>query len=244
VAGEPGTGRSTMLVDTFHDLYPGARSVIIDPPQFMATDTTGFEPSASLNGGPTLLLLRDVDRLDGRGTVRAAHLLRTIESGEQVLVAATVSHIEGETNPVLGEVLSHFDTAVTVPPLRNRPDDIPAIVARALSELAPGVRVSLDAGAMRLMRGYSWPGNISELRAALAAGLSRRPVGVITTRDLPANCQAVPRRTLNRLENLERDAILAALRECRGNRSEAAERLGISRSSLYRKLRTYSLEHL
>jgi transcriptional regulator of acetoin/glycerol metabolism len=140
-------------------------------------------------------------------------------------------------------VLPHVTESVAVPPLRRRPDDLAAVVHRLLGELAPGRHVQLDHGAMRLVRGYPWPGNIPELRRALAAALLRRPVGQIRAGDLPASCHAVPRRTLTRLESQEREAILDALRECHGNRRAAAERLGIARSSLYRKLRTYSLEH-
>jgi transcriptional regulator of acetoin/glycerol metabolism len=242
VAGEPGTGRSTMLVEIFHDLHSGAGSLIIDAAQLLSEDASAADMCAVWNGAPTILLLRDIDRLDSSGVARAAQFLRAAESAEQVLVAATAGPMGGEDTSILGQLLSHFDTAVTVPPLRFRPEDIPAIVTRTLSELAPEARVSLDSSAMRLLRGYSWPGNISELREAIAVGLSRRPVGHITAHDLPANCHRVPKRVLTRLETHERDAIVEALRECGGNRTEAADRLGISRSSLYRKLRTYSLE--
>jgi transcriptional regulator of acetoin/glycerol metabolism len=130
-----------------------------------------------------------------------------------------------------------------VPPLRRRPEDLEAIITRVLGDLAPRRRVRLDAGALRLVRGYPWPGNVPELRDALAAALARRPLGEIRADDLPASCHGVPRRTLTRLETQEREAILTALHECAGNRRAAAERLGLARSTLYRKLRTYSLEH-
>jgi sigma-54 dependent transcriptional regulator, acetoin dehydrogenase operon transcriptional activator AcoR len=69
----------------------------------------------------------------------------------------------------------------------------------------------------------------------------RRPVGEIQHSDLPGYCQTVSRHALTPLETAERDAIVAALQEANGNRMAAATHLGMSRSSLYRKLKTYGI---
>ncbi len=241
--GEPGSGRTTLVVETFLAVHPGGRSVTVDADRLAAADGPDLEDLAPATEDPTLLVLRDVDLLDPAGAQRAARLLAGAGRQGRTIVAATAARIEEDHDPAVVMVLNHIAVAVTVPPLRRRPDDLEAIVTRVLGDLAPGRRVRLDAGALRLVRGYPWPGNVPELRDALAAALARRPLGEIHADDLPASCHAVPRRTLTRLEAQEREAILVALHECGGNRSAAAERLGIARSTLYRKLRTYSLEH-
>jgi transcriptional regulator of acetoin/glycerol metabolism len=128
-----------------------------------------------------------------------------------------------------------------VPPLRNRVEDLPGLVGQVLAELAPGRRVRLAPEAHRLVARYPWPGNVAELRDALAEALRQRPVGEIAAEDLPAACRTAGTRTLSPIERAERDAIVAVLQECGGNRLRAASCLGLARSSLYRKLRSYAI---
>jgi transcriptional regulator of acetoin/glycerol metabolism len=95
---------------------------------------------------------------------------------------------------------------------------------------------------MRVICGYSWPGNIRQLEEALRAAVGRRPVGELQPEDLPGYCHQSARRQLSGLEALERDAIVRALHDADGNRVQAAAALGIARSSLYRKLRSFGIE--
>ena len=130
---------------------------------------------------------------------------------------------------------------MTVPPLRNRSADLPALVTAVLAELAPGRDVRLSADAQRTLARHGWPGNVAELRDALDAALRRRPVGVLQVGDLPASCQSAPPGSLRRVDRAERDAIVAALRETDGNRAAAAAVLGVARSTLYRKIAQYRI---
>jgi transcriptional regulator of acetoin/glycerol metabolism len=66
-------------------------------------------------------------------------------------------------------------------------------------------------------------------------------VGRIEVADLPVYCQSSPRIALRPVDEVERDAIVAALRDARGNRVAAAAALGLARSSLYRKIRQYGI---
>jgi transcriptional regulator of acetoin/glycerol metabolism len=88
---------------------------------------------------------------------------------------------------------------------------------------------------------YDWPGNVRQLRDALASALRRRPVGRIEAADLPEFCQSTPRLSLRPVDQAERDAIVNALRESGGNRVAAAAALGLARSTLYRKIRQYGI---
>ncbi|MDQ1733681.1 MAG: sigma-54 dependent transcriptional regulator, acetoin dehydrogenase operon transcriptional, partial [Pseudonocardiales bacterium] len=115
------------------------------------------------------------------------------------------------------------------------------IVPRVLAKLSPRRDRKLSPAAMRVIARYSWPRNIAQLEEALRAALSKRPVGDIQPEDLPGYCHNSSRRQLSGLESIERDAIVKALHDARGNRVQAAQTLGIARSSLYRKLRSYGI---
>jgi transcriptional regulator of acetoin/glycerol metabolism len=138
-------------------------------------------------------------------------------------------------------LLALFRTSATVPPLRNRLSDLPALVRDLLVELAPHRDVRLSREALRLVGRYAWPGNVRQLKDALTSALRRRPVGCIEASDLPEFCQSTPRTTLRPVDQIERDAIVSALRDAGGNRVAAAAALGFARSTLYRKIRQYGI---
>ena len=123
--------------------------------------------------------------------------------------------------------------AIEIPPLRTRPEDIGPIAAALL-----GPR-RLRPEALQLLERLPWPGNVRELAVALHA--THAPV--IGVDDLPADLRAQAARVpTTGLQRLEADAIARALAGCGGNKLEAARALGISRSTLYRKLRAYGLD--
>ena len=123
--------------------------------------------------------------------------------------------------------------AVEIPPLRTRPEDIGPIAAGILG----GRRVRPEA--LQLLERLPWPGNVRELAVALHA--THAPV--IGVDDLPADLRAQAARVpTSGLQRLEAEAIAQALAGCGGNKRDAARALGISRSTLYRKLRAYGLD--
>jgi transcriptional regulator with PAS, ATPase and Fis domain len=145
-----------------------------------------------------------------------------------------------------------------LPPLRRRPDDIPMLAEYFLRGLcnttgaSKSVLLSKDAFA-RLLR-YPWPGNVRELKNAITVAYFSIKEGVIDAADLPAEPLqwAYVGSEANRLvisaENRgandavdEKSALLQTLSDCGGNRSKACEKLGLSRSTFYRRLRKYGL---
>jgi DNA-binding NtrC family response regulator len=142
---------------------------------------------------------------------------------------------------------------ITLPPLRDRPDDIPILVDHFLKEITaqkhtPPKRVSPDV--MRRFQLYRWPGNVRELRNTLESMMVLADGDLLTERDLPeriaegsiasGNPKEIPVGVT--MEELERLAITKALDQYAGNRTHAANRLGISVRTLQRKLRQYELE--
>jgi len=141
-------------------------------------------------------------------------------------------------------------STILVPPLRDRPEDIPLLVHHFASLTARELGrepLILTAGALDAICRYRWPGNIRELRneilrlactgqlVADAHSLSPRVLRSLRQGEARAAQEVRP------LSEVEREAILAAMRASRGNRSETARRLQITRSSLYRKLERYGL---
>jgi DNA-binding NtrC family response regulator len=142
---------------------------------------------------------------------------------------------------------------IGLPPLRQRTDDIPILVEHFLKEISQqkhtaSRRISPDV--MRRFEAYRWPGNVRELRNTLERMMVLADGEVLTEKDLPEEIMAAsndlgsPRDVPNNLtmDELERLAIAKALEQCSGNRTHAAEKLGISVRTLQRKLRHY--EHI
>ena len=155
--------------------------------------------------------------------------------------------------------------ALQVPPLRERLEDIPVLVEHFLQITAgrgagtlahsgkhpAATRLSVSPEAIGILGAYPWPGNVRELRNALerAVALSRNTE--ITPEDLPPRILEIGRSVAVvtgaaqrqfSLRELERSYILEVLRQSDGNKTRAAEILGMDRKTLYRKLHEYSLE--
>ena len=146
---------------------------------------------------------------------------------------------------------------IHLPPLRDRIGDIPLLANSFLRELAVeyGKPVkSYSTEALELMLHYRWPGNVRELRAAVEHSLVLCRGDQVTARDLPpavrtpvvVATEAATRQALSAgkltMKEAERQLLIHALQEAKGNRTEAAEKLGISRRTLHRRLHEFGLE--
>jgi two-component system response regulator FlrC len=135
---------------------------------------------------------------------------------------------------------------IHLPPLRGRPSDILPLAEHILGNVTRrlGKRIAgVTEAAAALLQGYGWPGNIRELQnvveraAILCQGEQILPAHLNLVPTSPAPGAAGPRT----LRELEREAILAALSACKGNRRTAAEQLGIGLRTLYTRLREYGI---
>ena len=125
-------------------------------------------------------------------------------------------------------------------PLRKRKEEIPVLVEYFIGKLKPGCKISKNA--MNLLMDYDWPGNIRELHNVIERGIILSDNMVITERCLPLELLDTSSRDKEdtplfpSLKDVEKEHILAVMAHVNGNRSQAAEILGISRKTLYRKL--------
>lgn len=149
---------------------------------------------------------------------------------------------------------------VTIPPLRDRKEDIPALASALVAKIARRLErpaVAVAPGSLEKLAGYSWPGNVREMENVLERALIRaRGASTLEAEhiELPANGirhaaahAREPQLPLGptvsgRLRDMEKRTIAEALSLCRGNIKQAAARLGIARNTLYRKMQEFELD--
>jgi DNA-binding NtrC family response regulator len=149
--------------------------------------------------------------------------------------------------------------SITVPPLRDRKDDIAALARYALARFAARENQpppSLSDEVLEVLLRWEWPGNVRELFNAMERMALTASGGVIRAQDLPEDIRAsTAGRTegmladdidgdpaaVRPLHEVEREMMIAALRETEGNVSEAARRLGIGRATFYRRAQRHGL---
>lgn len=188
-----------------------------------------------------------------------AKLLRVLETGEFRRVGGThtlnadVRLVSATNRKLLDEVdekrfrldlyyrLAGID--VTLPPLRERRDDIPALATLLLKRLAGGRRACrVEAAAMASLQAHDFPGNVRELRNLLQRAVLTCRNGVIDVADLKLpSASAKVLASAQPLAEVERSHIRALLETHAGHRSRVAAALGITERTLYRKLKRYSL---
>lgn len=146
-------------------------------------------------------------------------------------------------SPEVRALIDPIGVLVHTVPLAQTPERIPGLVTRILNEVDAGSRHTLSPAALQSLVQWNWPGNVAELAETLAGLVRTVNASVIERRHLPKHLQqAPPRRPLSLIKSAERGAIIRALDAAGGNKSEAADLLGIGRTTLYRRLRQLGLE--
>ncbi|TDU28603.1 two-component system response regulator AtoC [Panacagrimonas perspica] len=282
LTGETGTGKE-VAARAIHDGSERADALFVPvncaaiPAEMLESELFGHEKGAftgavkhrvgkfELAQSGTLFL----DELAEMPVALQAKLLRVIESGEMQrlggndairldvrLVAATnrapqQAIRDGRLREDLYFRLNVF--AIELPPLRERREDLPALLAHFAQLQRGAVPSAIASDVVEHLQGYAWPGNVRELRnmverAFILAGtqdlkpvhfpldVGAPVVTYATTDHPPSDLRLEPA-----VEALERSLIAAALRDSGGNKSRAAQKLGISERSIWYKLKKYGL---
>ena len=239
VCGEPGAGK-LFVATHLHRRRAGHEPLTVldalaadDDPAAWTTRLT-----SSLARGDTVVLVHVDQLVPGL----AARVESIVDGAPPTRVIAT-ARTRG-LHTATGRVLDHFPVSITVPPLRFRSEDIadlapPLLAAHTTRRPVP----RLLPATLRTLMALDWPGNVRELEAVLATAVTRSLGSDITLEDLPPEYRSSSNRTgRSSLQRAERDIVMEALAETHGNRLAAAARLGIARSTLYRKMRVLGID--
>jgi hypothetical protein len=239
--GEAGVGKLALLraaSGTGHFRVMDAAEAGINPSVWL--DTIAEELTA--NSGS--LVVRRAHLLDSEAVVGLSQLLLEhsdkASSHRGVWVALTTQG-EPRNADVDAQLLPHFAHTIEVPPLRHHIEDMHKLVPHLLARVSRGNNLSISPAALAQLMRLPWLGNVEQLRRVLLRISQRRRAGVIELVHLPGECLATSRRRLTQLESLERDAVVKALVIHRGNKDKAASDLGMSRATIYRKIRDYGI---
>lgn len=276
ILGETGTGKS-LLAKWLHLHGPRADEPFVDlncaglSPDFLETELFGHEKGAFTgataskpgileiaDGGtvfldeigdvdprvqPKLLKVLEEQRFRRLGAVREREV-------DIRLIAATHQDLAGKVKERTFRSDLYFRISsipLSMPALRERKEDIPALARTLLARLAdaPGRSVRLGEDAEQALCGYAWPGNIRELRNVLERAVLLRNGDIIARRDL--RFESTPLQDVQvgdtglTLQQVERQHIERVLREVGGKVEQAALRLGIPRSTLYQKIKVHGI---
>jgi sigma-54 dependent transcriptional regulator, acetoin dehydrogenase operon transcriptional activator AcoR len=239
--GEPGVGKLALLRAVHQRRNPADPFHVLDAAEAGDHDWM-VRVLGELLEGEGSLVIQHVDRLSA---VRLQALWLALEQAlaagrKQVLwVAVTLSQ-----SPVSGDLaglLKFFPGAVELPPLRHHIEDLHELVPFFLAKLSPHGPLVCSPEAMQLLLRSGWPGNTGQLLQVLRRVGQHRRSGTIHPGDLPPECWSVSRRLLSPLESMERDAIVQSLLDYDGSKVKAAESLGMSRATIYRKVHEYGI---
>jgi DNA-binding NtrC family response regulator len=282
--GESGTGKE-LIAKVIHQLSPRSRHPMVTvhcaalSPTLLESELFGHEKGAFTGAHERrigrfeqaqsgTLFLDEIGEIDATLQVKLLRFLgeRTFERvGSNKTLAADVRLIAA-TNKNLAELVKSGTFRedlffrlnvypITIPPLRERSEDVPLLSQAFLKEFATENEKPIKgftSDAVDLLLQYRWPGNVRELRAAIERAVVLCRGDKITARDLPPALRGSPEhavgilsppKTLN-VQEAEKDLIIRALKEATGNRTLAAKKLGMSRRTLHRKLKLYQLEAL
>jgi DNA-binding NtrC family response regulator len=276
IMGEHGTGKE-VVAQTLHQISPRAKNAMVSvnigglaegvfESEMFGHAKGAFTGAAADRIGRFELAHHSTLFLDEIANItpaQQARLLRVLETGEvervgsskvrkvdvRVLSATNADLAsEVEQGRFRDDLLFRLNTVqVHLPPLRERPEDIPVLAAHFLAKAAARYGKSVrefDRDALSSFRRHPWPGNVRELDHVIQRAVLMAKGRFVTEADLgltPAAGSGVPRLEDMSLEEVEHYLIRKTLERCGGSVTSAAKELGLSRSAMYRRIQKHGL---
>ncbi|TCK27571.1 sigma-54-dependent Fis family transcriptional regulator [Pseudonocardia endophytica] len=231
VAGEPGTGRSTEAAR----LAGGGSTAHLDAAEALSGSNRAWAATllGITRGDTDTVIVDDVDVLDAALCTVLGRAMGTAEGPRFVLTSGPTSELPSH----IGRLVARCSDRVELSPLRDRRHDLNALFKEMARRAGNGRELILTPGALQALGAQPWPGNLVEL-ANLVRELAELPTRRIEVGDLPERYRSTARRSgRGARERAERVAILHALKAHGGNKLRAARELGISRTTLYRRMK-------
>ncbi len=274
VLGESGTGKE-LVARAIHDRSPRASQAFVAihcgalPREVLESELFGHEKGAftgAVNAKPGLIELADggtlfLDEIGEMELESQVKLLRVLETRSFFRVGGTRSRtvdmrLVAATNRDLAEAIRKGEfrqdlfyrintISVTLPPLRERPEDVRVLAEHFIEQFAHYGRKRLTPEALARLESYHWPGNVRELQHVIQRGAILGAGETLQPADLPPEIEhgdpAPSTPAAGSLESMERQHIVATLKQVNGHRGKAAALLGIDPKTLYRKLLSYGI---
>jgi transcriptional regulator of acetoin/glycerol metabolism len=241
--GEPGAGKVS-LARHAHELS-GAGGFFVHDAALVGVDGSDVwlrQLRERLAAGTGTVFIRHLAMLDGAVAEAVAGLVDGRPDGTPRLMASALTDTAADLR--LEPLIDRFVVRIAVPPLRDRPDDVKALAAEFARRSAgrqPPPRLAPEA--LQALLRLDWPGNVRQLENVMARLFATGRCSDVQLADLPEDVRRqTARRTLTRLEQVELEQILIALRQANGNKVDAARALGISRATLYRKIQAFGIQ--
>jgi len=236
VTGEQGTGRAFLAGLMAQQRGGSVRFVECDPAR-RGNEQDLLEELRDAIASDAPVVALHVDQLAEDVAGAARELLRKVSVQRKLFVTA----YQVPEDLLRGLAGAGVPEEVRMPPLRSRREDIPLLVAHFLTGAVADRPLKADGKLLHALTQAEWPGNVADLRDVVVSATRATHAGVLEISDLGELQQrAIARGRLSRLEAAELEQIRQALEEAHGNRVRAAEILEIGRSTLYRKIDTYT----
>lgn len=232
--GEVGVGKRTMLVDAFGHDEPVTVLDTADA-EFNGTDAWLDQLGRALDE-PRPVVIAHLDDLDQQTTRAVASTISHATS--RPLIGATVTADPDQVPDRLASVIDALEaTVIDLGPLKNRQEEIEPLARLFAGDLD----ITLDA--LDQLRRHPWPGNVSELRQVIKTAAASSDGLTIRIDNLPDHVRGAVwgNRHLSLLERAEAEVITRVLANAGGNKTVAARELGLSRPTLYSKIRSYRI---
>lgn len=238
IGGESGTGKTTAALgspfrmnnaSTPDHFLEAANRYIIGQEAWLASVAETLDTHETL-------VVRGIDTLD----TATQDALRSILEKHEGTATVTMTVTTASREELASYGLRFGAEIIWLRPLRDRTEDIASLWAALVDGIAPESGLSLSVEAEEQMRRYTWPGNVNEMRRLVLHLLSAGKRGEVGVLDLPPHMQNA--KNLSMIERAELDAIRRALETANGSRAKAADILGVSRATVYRKMKTYKLD--
>lgn len=235
IAGEPGSGRTWAT-----ELLGGnERTTRLDATRIDDVGARAWlaELAEAAEKGQGLVVVESIHLLPPAVAVRVGALLSD-SSTWYAMTSAPMVELAKEH----AALATTCGAQIEIPPLRFRQDELPGLVRALLGDMSARAPIRMTPQVWEALRCHPWPGNIRELAVVVRHVLEHRRSDSVAITDLPSSFRWGSRRRLSPLEQAEHDTIVRALEQSSGNKVHASETLGISRTTLYSRMRRLGID--
>ena len=236
IAGEQGVGKLSIALG--HPVDPGTelpKNIIFAADVHALGNSDWLKKFNTTISENDVVIVRGIESLSKEASEGLRSILKTGKNGAKVYLTVTEPDQKN-----LSQIFNFYEFPhITIPSLKERTGDLVLLWTAFSNPDQSQVSMRLSEDALQLLQSYRWPGNLMELWNIISNLKMHNKVGLVSSQDLPIEIKQ--RGQLSMIDRVEADAIRQALEAADGNRQKAADILGLSRATIYRKMRSYHI---